>query len=218
MYNKRAKQPHWVIKCKHRQTLQIVFYGNCFWNSSTKGCGRWRSFAFCSLQWRLCWGPTTQTSHLWCVRRFNQVEHLMQTQKPLGCHSTIIFKCSDRAMLKFQSLIFSPLAWSLSSWALGSELILRRMLRSEGQLWDSRTGGWGARLFLGTSLSIVGEPSGDEFELGKAMLSGRGLLTSTGEAGALAVIAFKEQTSNQNMIRVPCSQTTQCMSTNGKPK
>lgn len=48
---------------------------------------------------------------------------------------------------------------------------------------------------------VVGEPSGDEFELGKAMLRGRGLLTSTGEAGALAVIAFKEQTSNQNMIR-----------------
>lgn len=52
-------------------------------------------------------------------------------------------------------------------------------------------------------MGIVGELSGDEFELGKAMLSGRGLLTSTGEAGALAVVAFKEQTSNQHMIRGP---------------
>lgn len=48
---------------------------------------------------------------------------------------------------------------------------------------------------------MVGEPSGDELELGKAMLSGRGLLTSTGEAGALAVVGFKDQTSNQNMIK-----------------
>lgn len=32
------------------------------------------------------------------------------------------------------------------------------------------------------------------------MLRGRGLLTSTGDAGALAVVAFKAQTSNQNMI------------------
>ncbi len=68
------------------------------------------------------------------------------------------------------------------------------------ELWDTRIGGWGARLFFGTSVD-VGEPSGDEFVLGKAMLRGRGLLTSTGEAGALTVTAFKEQTSNQNMIR-----------------
>lgn len=47
----------------------------------------------------------------------------------------------------------------------------------------------------------MGELSGDEFVLGNAMLSGRGLLTSTGEAGALDVIAFEEQTSNQNTIR-----------------
>ena len=50
-------------------------------------------------------------------------------------------------------------------------------------------------------MGLVEDVSGDEFELGKAMLSGRGLLTSTGEAGALAVVAFKEQTPNQNMIR-----------------
>lgn len=50
-------------------------------------------------------------------------------------------------------------------------------------------------------MSNVGEPRGDEFELGRAMLSGRGLLTSTGDAGALAVTAFKEQTPNQNVIR-----------------
>lgn len=62
-------------------------------------------------------------------------------------------------------------------------------------------GGWGARLFFGTSPGSVGEPSGDELVLGKAMLRGRGLLTSTGEAGALAVVAFKEQTPNQDMIR-----------------
>lgn len=40
------------------------------------------------------------------------------------------------------------------------------------------------------------------------MLSGRGLLTSTGEAGALAVVAFKEQTSNQDMIRGPLPNNT----------
>lgn len=49
-------------------------------------------------------------------------------------------------------------------------------------------------------MDSVGELNGDELELGKAMLRGRGLLTSTGDAGALAVVAFKEQTSNQNMI------------------
>lgn len=74
-------------------------------------------------------------------------------------------------------------------------------LRSEGVLGDTRVGGGGARLFFGTSVGIVGEPSGDELELGKAILSGRGLLTSTGEAGALAVVGFKEQTTNQNLIR-----------------
>lgn len=57
-------------------------------------------------------------------------------------------------------------------------------------------------------MGVVGEPSGGELELGKAMLSGRGLLTSTGEAGALAVVAFKEQTSNQDMIRGPLPNNT----------
>lgn len=88
---------------------------------------------------------------------------------------------------------FERLTWSSSSWVLGSELILRR-----GQPWDTTTGGWGARLFFGTSLSMLVEPSGLEFELSKAMLSGRGLLTSTGEAGALAAASFKEQPANQN--------------------
>lgn len=65
-------------------------------------------------------------------------------------------------------------------------------------------GGWGARLFFGNvALENVEESIGDEFEQGKAMLSGRGLLTRTGEAGALTVIGFKEQTSNQNVIRGP---------------
>lgn len=63
----------------------------------------------------------------------------------------------------------------------------------------------------------MGELSGEEYVLGKAMLSGRGLLTSTGEAGALAVTAFKEQTSNQNMIRGVFPET-KWTSTNGKPK
>lgn len=63
------------------------------------------------------------------------------------------------------------------------------------------TGGWGARLFLGLSPSAVLEPSGHEFELGKAMLSGRGLLLSTGEAGTLVAVSFIEQTANQKMIR-----------------
>lgn len=44
--------------------------------------------------------------------------------------------------------------------------------------------------------------------LGNAMLSGRGLLTSTGEAGALDVIALEEQTSNQNTIRGLFSNNT----------
>lgn len=72
---------------------------------------------------------------------------------------------------------------------------------SEGQLWDTRTGGAGARLFFGTSVGIVEEMIGDKLVLGKAMLRGRGLLTSTGEAGALAVVPFKVQTSNHNTIR-----------------
>lgn len=92
------------------------------------------------------------------------------------------------------------LTWSSSSRVLGSELILRRGLMSE-QPWDTTTGGWGARLFFGPSPSTVLEPSRHEFELGKAMLSGRGLLTSTGEAGALAAVSFIEQTTNQNVIR-----------------
>lgn len=77
---------------------------------------------------------------------------------------------------------------------------------SEGQLWDTTIGGWGARLFFGMSVGIVAEMNGEEPELGKAMLRGRGLLTRTGEAGALAVIAFKKQTSNQNMITGPVSR------------
>ena len=97
--------------------------------------------------------------------------------------------------------MFSLLTWSLSSWEFDSELILRRATRSEEQPWETRTGGWGARLFFGTSVRTEWEPTIDEFELGKAMLSGRGLLASTGEAGALTVIAFKEQTPNQNTIR-----------------
>lgn len=57
------------------------------------------------------------------------------------------------------------------------------------------------------------EPSRLAFELGKAMLSGRGLLTSTGEAGALTAVSFKEQTTNQNMIRasVPNNSAKQLM-------
>lgn len=93
------------------------------------------------------------------------------------------------------------LTGSPSTWQIGSELSLRRMLKSDGQLWDTRSGGWGARLFFGTSVGSVVELYKDELELGKAMLRGRGLITSTGEAGALAVVAFKEQTPNQNMIR-----------------
>lgn len=66
------------------------------------------------------------------------------------------------------------------------------------RLWDTRTGGKGALLFLGPSTDAA-EPRTDELELGKAMLSGRGRLTSTGEAGALAVAAFKKkQTTNQD--------------------
>lgn len=93
--------------------------------------------------------------------------------------------------VRASGLISSSLTWSLSSWTLGSEF----------GLWDTRIGGWGARLFFGVSVGLVGELSGDKFVLGRAMLSGRGLLTSTGEAGALAVVGFKEQISNQNMIR-----------------
>lgn len=94
---------------------------------------------------------------------------------------------------------FSAPTWSLSSRLLGSELNLRRALRSK--LWDDRSGGGGARLFFGVSTGLVGAPSEGECVLGKAMLSGRGLLTSTGEDGALAVFAFKEQTFNQDLIR-----------------
>lgn len=72
---------------------------------------------------------------------------------------------------------------------LGSELILRRGLSSVERLWETRTGGRGARLFLGPSANVA-EPRAEEPELGRAMLSGRGRLTSTGEAGALAVTAF----------------------------
>lgn len=39
------------------------------------------------------------------------------------------------------------------------------------------------------------------------MLSGRGLLTSTGEAGALTAVSFKEQTTNQDMIRASAQIT-----------
>lgn len=54
-------------------------------------------------------------------------------------------------------------------------------------------GGWGARLFFGNvALENVGESIGDEFEQGKAMLSGRGLVTRTGEAGALTVIGCSD--------------------------
>lgn len=81
---------------------------------------------------------------------------------------------------------------------LGSELILLRGLSSAERLWATITGGRGARLFLGPSTKAA-EARAEEPELGRAMLSGRGRLTSTGEAGALAVTAFKEkQTANQD--------------------
>lgn len=40
----------------------------------------------------------------------------------------------------------------------------------------------------------MGELNPVESDLGSAMLSGRGLVPSTGEAGALAVVAFKKTT------------------------
>lgn len=81
------------------------------------------------------------------------------------------------------------------------------------QPWGATAGGWGARLFLGTSLSAAVEPSRHVFELGKAMLSGRGLLASTGEAGALTAVSFKERTTNQSTIRasVPNNSASQPM-------
>lgn len=184
--DKTWQKSYWVIwKCAHvnRQTLWILFHRNRFLDSSTRGCGRQRSFAFCPLERRLGGGSTTQTGHLRL------------------CHSSCPFKAFEhRRASAVLRKSFTLLTWSSSSRVLGSELILRRGLMSE-QPWDTTTGGWGARLFLGPSASMTLESSGHELELGKAMLSGRGLLTSTGEPGTLAAVSFIEQTTNQNMIR-----------------
>lgn len=78
--DKTWQKSYWVIwKCAHvnRQTLWILFYRNRFLDSSTRGCGRQRSFAFCPLERRLGGGSTTQTGHL----------HL--------CHSSCTFKAFE---------------------------------------------------------------------------------------------------------------------------
>lgn len=75
---------------------------------------------------------------------------------------------------------------------------LWRWLRLEGQLWDTSMGGRGARLFFGMSEGMVLQLNVEEWALSELMLRGRGLLGKTGDAGALAVIPFKEQTNIQS--------------------
>lgn len=65
--DKTWQKSYWVIwKFAHvnRQTLGILFSRNRFLDSSTRGRGRQRSFAFCPLERRLGGGSTTQTGHL----------------------------------------------------------------------------------------------------------------------------------------------------------